>query len=64
MILRFQARVWHEGRITKPFEMKTGIQQGCLLSLLLFLVTLDWVTGYAYGENKTRIKFTMYIKKL
>ena len=55
----FQARVLHDGRIAEPFEMKTGVRQGCLLSPLFFLVALDWVTRQAYGENKTGIQFTM-----
>ena len=59
----FQARVLHEERMIKPFEIKTRVQQGCLLNPLLFLVTLDGVTGQAYGENKTRIQFSM-CKKL
>ena len=45
----FQARVMHEGTMTEPFEMKTGVPQGCLLSPLLFLVVLDWVTRQAYA---------------
>ena len=39
----FQARVLHEGDVTEPFDMKTGVHQGCLLSPLLFLVE-HWVT--------------------
>ena len=39
----FQAKVLHEGDMTEAFEMMTGVRQGCLLSPLLFLVTLDWV---------------------
>lgn len=38
--------------------MSTGGRQGCLLSPLLFLVALDWVSQQAFGDNKTEIQFT------
>ena len=59
----FQAWVLHEGRMTEPFEMRTGVRQGCLLSPLRFLSSLDWTTRQAYGEHKTGIQFIM-CKKL
>lgn len=51
----FQAWVFHEGRMTEPLEMKTKVRQRCILSPILFLVSLDWVTMQAYGENKTGV---------
>ena len=59
----FQAWVLLEGRMTEPFEMKTGVRRGCLLSPLCFLSSLDWVNRQAYGEHKTGIRFIM-CKKL
>ena len=44
----FSARVLHNGQNTEPLSMRTGVRQGCLLSPLLFLVTLDWVTKTAF----------------
>ena len=61
----FQASVLHEGRMAEPaFEMKNWVRQGCLLSPVLFLVTLiDWViVRQAYGENETGIQFTAFKK--
>ena len=55
----FQARVLHEGEATEPFEMKTGVRQGCMLSPLLFLLVLDWVNKQAFGEKKTGIQWTL-----
>ena len=40
----FSAQVVHNGQRSTPLNMRTGVRQGCLLSPLLFLVTLDWVT--------------------
>ena len=39
--------------------MKTGVKQGCLLSPLLFLVVLDWVTREAFAEGKTGVRWTL-----
>ena len=36
-------RVRHSGQITKHFEVKTGVIQGCLLSPFLFLLVIDWI---------------------
>ncbi|KAI8500370.1 hypothetical protein Bbelb_219360 [Branchiostoma belcheri] len=41
----FQAQVLHEGDLTAPFNMTTGVRQGCLLSPLLFITALDWIMG-------------------
>ena len=58
----FQARVLHEGEMTGSFSMNTGVRQGCLLSPLLFLMALDWVSRQAFGDNKTGIQFTLLQK--
>ena len=55
----FQARVFHDWRMSQPFE--TWVRKGCLLSPYLFLVTfgLGNYCSQLYDENKTRIQFTM-----
>ena len=47
----FSAQVVHNGQKTEPLSMGTGVRQGCLLSPLLFLVTLDWVTKTAFATR-------------
>ena len=47
----FTAQVVHNGRFTEKFQMQTGVRQGCLLSPILFLITLDWVTREANGSS-------------
>ena len=53
----FSAQVVHNGQRTQPFNMRTGVRQGCLLSPLLFLVALDWVTRAAF-DRKRGIQWT------
>jgi hypothetical protein len=40
---QFSCRVLHNGHLTTPFETKSGVRQGSLLSPLLLLVVLDKV---------------------
>ena len=53
----FSAQVVHNGQKTQPLDMRTGVRQGCLLSRLLFLVALDWVTRTAF-DRKRGIQWT------
>lgn len=36
-------KVVHRGKLGSPFMIRSGVKQGCILSPLLFLLTLDWV---------------------
>jgi len=54
----FSAQVVYNGQKTQPLNMRTGVRQGCLLSPLLFLVALDWVTMTAF-DRKTGIQWTV-----
>ena len=38
-----QSKIIHEGKLTEPFDIITGMRQGCLLSPLLFLLAVDWI---------------------
>jgi hypothetical protein len=48
----FRCQVIHGGTLTEPFRVTTGVRQGCLLSPLLFLVVLDWVTKTAFNRPR------------
>ena len=48
----FRCQVIHGGTLTEPFRETTGIRQGCLLSPLLFLVVLDWMTKTAFNRPR------------
>ena len=51
------AQVVHNGQMTHPLNMRTGVRQGSLLSPLLFLVALDWVMRTAF-DRKRGIQWT------
>ena len=55
----FTCQVLHGGTMTVPIEVKTGVRQGCLLSPLLFLVVLDWVTKNAYESKRLGLQWTL-----
>ena len=48
----FTCQVLHGGTMINPIEVKTGVRQGCLLSPLLFLIVLDWVSKNAYEGKR------------
>ena len=54
----FSAQVAHNGQRTQPLNMRTGVRQGCLISPLLFLVAMDWVTRIAF-DRKRGIQWTL-----
>ena len=55
----FFCKVIHNGRLSDEFEISSGVRQGCLLSPLLFLVVLDWVTRTAYANSGKGIQWTL-----
>ena len=54
----FQARVIHGGALTEGFGMDTGVMQGDLLSPLLFLLALDWITRESFNGS-TGVQWTL-----
>ena len=45
--------------LTDWFEVCSGVQQGCLLSLLLFAIVMDWCTKHAvHATEEAGLKLT------
>ncbi|CAH8645197.1 unnamed protein product [Schistosoma haematobium] len=51
-------KIVHGGQLTKSFEMKTVVRQGCLLSPFLFLLMIDWIMKTSTSEGKHGIQWT------
>ncbi|VDO56161.1 unnamed protein product [Schistosoma margrebowiei] len=51
-------KIVHGGQLTKSFEVKTGVWQGFLLSLFLFLLVIDWIMKTSTSEGKHGIQWT------
>jgi hypothetical protein len=62
------SQVIHDGNLTEPFSIHTGVRQGCLLSPTIFLLVIDWITQQATADRKTghgiQWKFTKQLKDL
>ena len=45
------------GRSDQIFEVQTGVRQGCMLSLLLFLILIDYVVRIANERSRSGIQW-------
>ncbi|RUS87436.1 hypothetical protein EGW08_004811 [Elysia chlorotica] len=52
-------QVIHDGKLTEPFNVQTGVRQGCLLSPTIFLIVIDWVMRQATKNQRTGIQWTL-----
>jgi len=55
----FTCQVLHGGTMTEPTEVKTGMRQGCLISPLLFLAVLDWVSKNTYEGKHLGLQWSL-----
>ena len=53
-------QVVHQGKLTRKFEVKTGVRQGCLLSPFLFLLAIDWVMKQTTEGARNGIQWTLW----
>ena len=51
-------QVIHDGKLTEPFTVQTGVRQGCLLSPTIFLMVVDWIMRQSTAGQRTGIQWT------
>ena len=51
-------QVIHDGKLTEPFSVQTGVRQGCFLSRTIFLMMVDWVMRQSTAGQRTGIQWT------
>ena len=52
-------RVIHDGQLTKNFESRTGVRQGCLLTPFLFILAIDWIMETETKGKRNGIQWKM-----
>jgi len=51
-------QVVHNGKLTDPFTVRTGVRQGCMLSPTIFLMVIDWIMRQTTVDSNTGIQWT------
>lgn len=54
-----RCQVLHQGYAQDPFDVLTGVKQGCLLSPFLFLLCMDWIMKQTTHNKKTGIQWSL-----
>lgn len=53
-------QIIHNGNFTESFPIRTGVRQGCLLSLFLFLVAIDWAMKETTRSHPRGIQWGLF----
>ena len=53
-------KIAHAGQLAESFEVKTGVRQGCLFSLFLFLLVIDLIMKVTPTGKNNGIQWTLW----
>ncbi|XP_068735436.1 uncharacterized protein [Montipora capricornis] len=56
----FECSIILENFITEAFLVNSGVRQGCILSPIILLVTIDWVMRQTTSERPREIQWTLF----
>ena len=56
----FECSVIVGGNISKPFPVNSGVCQGCILSPMLFLITIDWVMRQTTSDKARGLQWALF----
>ncbi|PVD21538.1 hypothetical protein C0Q70_17336 [Pomacea canaliculata] len=55
----FKSQVVCDTELTDPFNVSTGVKQGCILSPFLFILAMDWIMKTSTDNERRGIRWTM-----
>ena len=53
-------QVFHDGQLSDPFDINTGVRQGCLLSPFLFILIIDWIMKETTKGRRNGLQWTLW----
>ncbi len=56
----FECSVITANDLSEWFPVKSGVRQGCIISPILFLVTIDWITTNTTADRSRGIQWTLF----
>ena len=62
LYVRTNCQVSHDGQLSEPFQINTGVRQGCLLSPFLFTLAVDWILKESTKGKKCGVQWTPWIQ--
>ena len=58
----FECSIINGNTLTDWFKVESGVRQGCILSPILFLITIDWVMKNTTADKPRGIQWTLFSK--
>ncbi|PVD20130.1 hypothetical protein C0Q70_20624 [Pomacea canaliculata] len=55
----FKSQVVCDTELTDPFNVSTGVKQGCILSPFLFILAMDWIMKTSTDSERRGLRWTM-----